>query len=42
MNSDCDLGGPTGAFDDLLPLADEAVLEMLRSVVVVPCACSRD
>ena len=42
VNFDCGLDGPTVMFDDLLFLADEAVLDMLRSVVVVPCACSRD
>ena len=42
LNFDCGLDGSTVVFVDLLLEADEAVLEMLRSVVVVPWACRRD
>ena len=41
LNFDSDVDGPTLAFDDLLPLADGAVLARLLPVVVDPCACSR-
>ena len=41
VNFDCGLDGPTAAFDDSLLLADEAVLDMLRSVVAVPWARRR-